>query len=51
MNKTYYYARVSSKGQNLDRQIDTFLSIGANERDIITDKEIIKNVIIFSSCG
>lgn len=39
MNKTYYYARVSSKGQNLDRQIDTFLSMGAEERDIITDKE------------
>ena len=39
MNKTYYYARVSSKGQNLDRQIDTFLSMGADERDIITDKE------------
>lgn len=39
MNKTYYYARVSSKGQSLDRQIDTFLSMGADERDIITDKE------------
>ena len=39
MNKTYYYARVSSKGQNLDRQIDTFLSMGAEDRDIITDKE------------
>ena len=39
MNKTYYYARVSSKGQNLDRQIDTFLSMGAEERDIIADKE------------
>lgn len=39
MNKTYYYARVSSKGQNLDRQIDTFFSMGAEERDIITDKE------------
>lgn len=39
MNKTYYYARVSSKGQNLDRQIDAFLSMGADERDIIADKE------------
>lgn len=39
MNKIYYYARVSSKGQNLDRQIDTFLSMGADERDIIADKE------------
>ena len=43
MKKTYYYARVSSKGQNLDRQIDTFLSLGADERDIITDKESGKN--------
>ena len=43
MKKTYNYARVSSKGQNLDRQIDTFLSLGADERDIITDKESGKN--------
>ena len=38
-NKTFYYARVSSKEQNLDRQLQAFLSMGANERDIITDKE------------
>ena len=38
-SRTYYYARVSSKEQNLDRQIDAFLSLGANEREIITDKE------------
>lgn len=38
-NKTFYYARVSSKEQNLDRQIKAFMDIGANERDIITDKE------------
>ena len=38
-NRTYYYARVSSKEQNLDRQLDAFLSLGAHERDIITDKE------------
>ncbi|MBR5156986.1 MAG: recombinase family protein [Clostridia bacterium] len=38
-SRTYYYARVSSKDQNLDRQISAFLAIGANEREIITDKE------------
>lgn len=37
--RTYYYARVSSKEQNLDRQIEAFKAIGADERDIITDKE------------
>lgn len=37
--KTFYYARVSSKNQNLQRQIDRFLAAGANERDIITEKE------------
>ena len=38
-NRTYYYARVSSKEQNLDRQLAAFISLGAQERDIITDKE------------
>ena len=38
-NRTYYYARVSSKEQNLDRQIALFRSLGADEHDIITDKE------------
>lgn len=38
-NRTYYYARVSSKEQNLDRQIAAFKSLGAQEREIITDKE------------
>ncbi len=37
--RTYYYARVSSKEQNLDRQIEAFKALGAEERDIITDKE------------
>ncbi len=37
--RTYYYARVSSKEQNLDRQIAAFTTLGANEREIITDKE------------
>lgn len=43
-SRTYYYARVSSKEQNLDRQIDAFLSLGAQEREIITDKESGKNL-------
>lgn len=38
-SRTYYYARVSSKEQNLDRQIAAFVGMGAAERDIITDKE------------
>ena len=42
--RTYYYARVSSKEQNLDRQIAAFISLGAQERDIITDKESGKNL-------
>lgn len=37
--RTYYYARVSSKEQNLDRQFAAFAALGAQERDIITDKE------------
>lgn len=37
-SKKYYYARVSSKGQNLDRQIESFKKNGAAARDIITDK-------------
>lgn len=38
MRKTYGYARVSTKGQHLDRQIIALLEYGVNERDIITDK-------------
>ena len=38
-NKTFYYARVSSKEQNLDRQIEAFKKFGADEREIICDKE------------
>lgn len=37
--RTYYYARVSSKEQNLDRQLTAFAALGASERDIIADKE------------
>ena len=38
-SRTYYYARVSSKKQKLDRQIAAFKVLGAQEREIITDKE------------
>lgn len=37
--RTYYYARVSSREQNLDRQLAAFAALGAQERDIVTDKE------------
>ena len=38
-SRAWYYARVSSREQNLDRQLAAFAAIGAKERDIITDKE------------
>lgn len=38
-SRTYYYARVSSKEQNLDRQLAAFASLGASDREIVTDKE------------
>lgn len=38
-SRTYYYARVSSREQNLDRQIAAFTAMGASDRDIVTDKE------------
>lgn len=38
-SKTFYYGRVSTREQNLDRQIEAFRALGADERDIITDKE------------
>lgn len=37
--KVYGYARVSSKEQNLDRQIKVLKEYGIEERDIITDKQ------------
>lgn len=38
MNKVYGYARVSSKEQNLDRQIQALTEYGVSDRDIVTDK-------------
>lgn len=43
MNKIYGYARVSTKEQNLDRQIGALETHGINNRDIIIDKASGKN--------
>lgn len=43
-SRTYYYARVSSREQSLDRQIAVFKTLGAADREIITDKESGKNL-------
>ncbi|MDO5423926.1 MAG: recombinase family protein [Eubacteriales bacterium] len=40
---TIYYGRVSSKDQNLARQIEAFKRLGADDSEIITDKESGKN--------
>nr|WP_263326065.1 recombinase family protein [Neobacillus sp. Marseille-Q6967] len=42
-NKTFGYIRVSSKDQNIDRQLNDMLKLGINERDILIDKESGKN--------
>ena len=39
MKKIYGYARVSTREQNLDRQLKALMEYGIQERDIITDKE------------
>lgn len=39
MKKIFGYARVSSKDQNLDRQIKELIAYGVEERDIIIDKQ------------
>ncbi len=43
-NKTFYYARVSTREQNLDRQLEAFKKLGAADREIIADKESGKNL-------
>ena len=43
-SRTFYYARVSSREQNLDRQIAAFVALGASERDIVVDKASGKNL-------
>jgi DNA invertase Pin-like site-specific DNA recombinase len=39
MSKQFFYARVSSKEQNLSRQLDTAKALGIDGRDIFTDKQ------------
>ena len=39
MKKIYGYARVSTREQNLDRQMKALADFGVEERDIMTDKE------------
>ena len=39
MKKIYGYASVSTKAQNLDRQVVALQQYGILDRDIITDKE------------
>ena len=39
VNREFYYARVSSKGQNLARQIKEFYDMGAADENIIVDKK------------
>ena len=39
MPRTFSYARVSTREQNLYRQLEAFKTLGAKERGIITDKE------------
>lgn len=41
----YFYARVSSEEQKLDRQIEEFEKVGAREEDIYVEKESGKNII------
>lgn len=42
--KIFYYARVSTQDQNLARQLEAFHALGADDRQIITDKESGKNL-------
>ena len=37
-NRVYGYARVSSKEQNEDRQLNALLDFGVSRENIITDK-------------
>ena len=39
MKKVYGYARVSTRDQNLDRQLKALADFGVEDRDIVTDKE------------
>ena len=43
-NRTYAYARVSTKEQNLDRQLESLRLYVKDDRDIYTDKLSGKNI-------
>lgn len=43
LSKTFGYARVSTKEQNLERQLESLKKYGVNEREIIIDKISGKN--------
>ena len=45
MKKIYGYARVSTREQNLDRQLKALADFGVDERDIVTDKESGKSLV------
>lgn len=42
-NKTFFYCRVSSKSQSLERQLAVARELGIDDREIIVDKESGKN--------
>lgn len=42
--RTYYYARVSTNEQSLDRQLEAFHQLGAEEKYIFADKQSGKNL-------
>lgn len=46
-SNVYGYARVSSKDQNLDRQMEALKNYGINDRDIISDKQSGKDDNLF----
>ncbi|RPJ97241.1 recombinase family protein [Rummeliibacillus sp. TYF005] len=43
-SKTFAYVRVSSKEQNIDRQIDTMRKLGIDDREIFIDKQSGKDI-------
>lgn len=42
--RTYYYARVSTNEQSLDRQLEAFHQLGTEEKYIFADKQSGKNL-------
>ena len=50
----YAYARVSSRDQNLTRQLDAFAAFGVEKRNIYCDKKaerILKEKVTLSLCA